>query len=73
MYIAPSGVQKERIEPEDLFVLTPAGEVIEQLSPSPERGLRMSQCTPLFFNAYNLRNAGTNLCFGWHEHMVDAY
>ncbi len=59
IYIAPSGVQKERMRAADLFVMTPEGEMVRELCPAPERCLIMSQCTPLFFNAYNLRNAGT--------------
>ena len=51
IYIAPSGVQKERIEPEDMFVIS--AETYEVIrSPPPEKALRPSQCTPLFFNAY---------------------
>jgi len=63
VYIAPSGVAKERIQPDDLFVLTPEGKVIS--SPPPERGLKPSQCTPLFFNAYRLRSAGA--CIHTHS------
>jgi methylthioribulose-1-phosphate dehydratase len=56
IYIAPSGVQKERIEPEDLFVQTIDGVDVE--TPPTEKHLKKSQCTPLFMNAYKLRNAG---------------
>jgi len=55
IYIAPSGVQKERIKPEDMFVLDKLG---SQLS-VPGRGLKPSACTPLFFNAYRMRDAGS--------------
>jgi len=54
-YIAPSGVQKERIQPEDLFVLDAEGQQI--CAPPSEKKLSQSQCTPLFFNAYDMRNA----------------
>ncbi|XP_059150817.1 methylthioribulose-1-phosphate dehydratase-like isoform X2 [Physella acuta] len=53
IFIAPSGVQKERIKPEDLFVQTIDGEDI--LTPPPAKKLKKSQCTPLFMNAYTMR------------------
>ena len=65
IYIAPSGVQKERIAPDDLFVLDGNGEPIE--SPAKD-GLKISACTPLFMNAYRLRDAGAVL----HSHSVNA-
>lgn len=65
IYIAPSGVQKERIAPEDLFVLDSAGEPIERPA---NPALKISACTPLFMNAYRLRDAGAVL----HSHSVNA-
>ncbi|KAI8053786.1 putative methylthioribulose-1-phosphate dehydratase [Syncephalis plumigaleata] len=70
VYIAPSGVQKERIQPEDLFVLP--------YQPYPTTPLRYpikpykpSACTPLFYNAYRMRNAGA--CIHTHsQHAVMA-
>ncbi|HIA02438.1 MAG TPA: methylthioribulose 1-phosphate dehydratase, partial [Myxococcales bacterium] len=63
--IAPSGVQKERLQPEDLFVLNADGDVIE----APEdKSLKVSACAPLFFNAFRLRNAGAVL----HSHSQNA-
>ncbi|CAG5118344.1 unnamed protein product [Candidula unifasciata] len=56
IYIAPSGVQKERIKNEDLFVQTVEG--VDLLTPPPHKKLKKSQCTPLFMNAYTMRNAG---------------
>ena len=50
IYIAPSGVQKERIKPEDLFVQDLAENDLN--CPPPEKKLKKSQCTPLFMNAY---------------------
>ncbi|XP_014674960.1 PREDICTED: methylthioribulose-1-phosphate dehydratase-like [Priapulus caudatus] len=55
IYIAPSGVQKERIKPEDMFVQTIEGEDITV--PPPEKKLKKSQCTPLFMNAFTMRAA----------------
>ena len=65
VYMAPSGVQKERLREEDIFVLDPQGEVLE--APATP-GLRVSECSPLFFNAYRLRGAGAVL----HSHSMSA-
>ncbi|XP_053279728.1 methylthioribulose-1-phosphate dehydratase [Pleuronectes platessa] len=55
IYIAPSGVQKERIQPEDLFVCDMEERDIS--CPPPSKKLKKSQCTPLFMNAYTMRGA----------------
>lgn len=56
IYIAPSGVQKERIGSDDLFILDTSGSVVKE--PESSKGLKMSECTPLFMAAYSKRNAG---------------
>ncbi|XP_021366472.1 methylthioribulose-1-phosphate dehydratase-like [Mizuhopecten yessoensis] len=56
VYITPSGVQKERIQPEDLFVQTVDGEDISV--PQTTKGLRKSQCSPVFLNIYRLKAPG---------------
>lgn len=66
IYIAPSGVQKERICPEDLFVTTIDEETI--CEPPVEKKLKKSECTPLFMNAYKLRSAGAVI----HSHSQAA-
>jgi len=67
IYIAPSGVQKERMAADDLFVLTPKGDVLR--SPPADKKLKASQCTPLFFECYLLRDAGA--CIHTHsQHAV---
>lgn len=76
------------MQPEDIFVVTPHGEVrrraarvcaplcadgswraraqlVAAKSPAPARGLKQSQCTPLFFNAYKMRGAGA--CIHTHD------
>ena len=65
VYMAPSGVQKERIKPEDIFVLDLDGTIIE--SPR-DPNLTLSACAPLFFNAFRQRDAGAVL----HSHSIDA-
>jgi ribulose-5-phosphate 4-epimerase/fuculose-1-phosphate aldolase len=70
IYMAPSGVQKERIKPEDLFILNPTDRSVIR-SPPPSKGWKMTQCAPLFFNAYTLRDAGS--CIHTHsQHAVMA-
>jgi len=64
IYIAPSGVQKERIKAEDMFVVDGLGKEIS----APGRGLKPSACTPLFFNAYRMRDAGAVI----HTHSQHA-
>jgi len=49
-------VQKEKIEPRDLFVLTLKER--DFLRWPVHKPLKQSACTPLFYNAYDLRNAG---------------
>ncbi|XP_060085342.1 methylthioribulose-1-phosphate dehydratase-like isoform X1 [Ylistrum balloti] len=66
IYIAPSGVQKERIQPEDLFVQTMDEKDIA--GPPPSKKLKKSQCTPLFMNAYTMRDAGAVI----HTHSKAA-
>ena len=65
IYMAPSGVQKERIEPADVFVLDPRGEILERPA-NPT--LKLTACAPLFMNAFRLRGAGACL----HSHSPDA-
>ncbi len=65
VYMAPSGVQKERIAPQDVYVLDLDGTPIE----TPARDdLRVSACAPLFFNAFRMRDAGAVL----HSHSINA-
>ncbi|MCA9543625.1 MAG: methylthioribulose 1-phosphate dehydratase, partial [Myxococcales bacterium] len=65
VYIAPTGVQKERIRSEDLFVLDRQRNIVE--APVDEH-LRLSACLPLFYNAYDGRDAGAVL----HSHSRHA-
>ena len=73
IYIAPSGVQKERLKPADIFLLRdlPRDEVREDHACEVLRGpngLKISECRPLFFNAYRLRGAGAVM----HSHSLWA-
>ena len=65
VYMAPSGVQKERLREDEIYVLDEGGEVLS----GPDRpGLKPSECAPLFFNAFRLRGAGGVL----HSHGIYA-
>lgn len=65
IYMAPSGVQKERIAEDDIYVLDERGEVL--VAP-PRLGLKPSECAPLFYNAFRLRDAGAVI----HSHGIYA-
>jgi methylthioribulose-1-phosphate dehydratase len=65
IYMAPSGIQKERIRPEDVFVVDLDGQVLAR--PDDPR-LKLTECSPLFFNAFRARDAGAVL----HSHSIDA-
>ncbi|KAL6753260.1 HAD-like domain-containing protein [Haematococcus lacustris] len=68
--MAPSGVQKERMQPDDMFVLDTAGTVLHTpaAKPPPARPPKLSECSPLFMAAYELRGAGAVI----HGHSVNA-
>lgn len=67
VFIAPSGVQKERIQPDEIFILhAKTGEVLQ--NPKCGRPLKISECTPLFMSSFELRNAGACL----HTHSQNA-
>ncbi len=64
IFMAPSGVQKERIKPEEVFELDLEGNVTR----TPGSGFKVSECKPLFMHAFTLRNAGAVL----HSHSINA-
>lgn len=64
IYIAPSGVQKERLEPTNMFVMDYAS---QEYLRRPE-GLKPSACTPLFMAAFRQRGAGASI----HTHSRAA-
>lgn len=63
--MAPSGVPKERLAPQDMFELDLNGEVVR---PPADESLRLSACAPLFLHAFNKRNAGAVI----HTHSINA-
>lgn len=68
--MAPSGVQKERMIPADMFVLDKEGNVlIDPIArPAPYKPPKLSECSPLFMAAYQLRGAGAVM----HSHSLNA-
>lgn len=68
IYMAPSGVQKERLAPEDVFLLDAGLQACRVLRAPGDPSLRISECQPLFYNAYRLRDAGAVI----HSHSVWA-
>ena len=69
IFMAPSSVQKERMQPADMFVLDAAGAQLYAPAPLPGRAqLRLSQCAPLFQHAFSLRRAGAAI----HTHDMNA-
>ena len=63
--IAPSGVQKERMHPEQMFTFTLDGTLVHGPDDSE---LRPSECTSLFLTAIRLRDAGAVI----HSHSIHA-
>ena len=69
VFMAPSGVQKERMQPQDMFVLDSAGGELTAPRPLPGKPrLKLSQCAPLFQHAFTLRGAGACI----HTHDISA-
>ncbi|HEY0157932.1 MAG TPA: methylthioribulose 1-phosphate dehydratase [Thermoanaerobaculia bacterium] len=63
--VAPSGVQKERMRPEQMFTLALDGAVLQR---PDDPSLRPSECSALFLKAITLRGAGAVI----HSHSLHA-
>ena len=63
--MAPSGVQKERMRPDQMFTVALDGSI---LSRPADADLRPSECASLFLKAINLRGAGAVI----HNHSIHA-
>ena len=65
--MAPSGVEKERVQPDDVFLVDEEGEVLEP----PKNSGKLTECAPLFLAAFKHRSAGA--CMHSHSlHIVLA-
>ena len=59
IFMTPSGVQKERILPDEIFSVDILGKITEVPVQKVGRGPpKLSDCAPLFLHAYQQRNAG---------------
>eukprot|EP00605_Chrysophyceae_sp_TOSAG23-4_P000775 GSChrysophyteH1.ASY1.ANO1.864.1 assembled CDS len=68
IYMTPSGVQKERISPDELFVLDVDNNVLASPTAKPNFTPKLSDCSPLFLHAFKQRNAGAVL----HSHALST-
>ncbi len=69
IHIAPSGVQKERIAPEDVYLLDADDLASCRVLRAPASpSLKVSECQPLFYNAFRERHAGAVI----HSHSLWA-
>ncbi|XP_051128753.1 probable bifunctional methylthioribulose-1-phosphate dehydratase/enolase-phosphatase E1 1 [Andrographis paniculata] len=68
--MSPSGVQKERMMPEDMYVLSSDGSVLSAPSgkPWPNKPPKCSDCGPIFLKAYEIRNSGAVI----HSHGMET-
>lgn len=68
--MSPSGVQKERMVPDDMYVLSASGSILSAPSqkPYPYKPPKCSDCAPLFLKAYEMRNAGAVI----HSHGIES-
>jgi methylthioribulose 1-phosphate dehydratase / enolase-phosphatase E1 len=68
-YMAPSGVQKERMLPQDIYALDEECEPLYTPMPRwPGLPVKLSECAPLFSLPYSMREAGACL----HSHSQAA-
>lgn len=69
IFMAPSAAQKERLTPDQIYVLDPASLEECRVRQAPaDRSLRVSECQPLFYNAFRERDAGAVI----HSHSMWA-
>ncbi|XP_038989281.1 probable bifunctional methylthioribulose-1-phosphate dehydratase/enolase-phosphatase E1 1 [Phoenix dactylifera] len=68
--MSPSGVQKERMVPADMYVLSGNGTVLSAPSPKPypHKPPKCTDCAPLFMKAYQMRSAGAVI----HSHGMES-
>ncbi|KAJ4976863.1 hypothetical protein NE237_001969 [Protea cynaroides] len=68
--MSPSGVQKERMLPEDMYLLSSNGSFLSTPSPKPypHKPPKCTDCASLFMKAYEMRNAGAVI----HSHGMES-
>ncbi|MGZ4129018.1 MAG: methylthioribulose 1-phosphate dehydratase [Actinomycetota bacterium] len=66
LFLAPTGVHKERIQPDDFFVVSPSdGSVV---APAEDPALRPSECNSIFCTAARMRGARSVM----HSHALSS-
>ncbi|KAL2589582.1 hypothetical protein AAZV13_13G239000 [Glycine max] len=70
--MAPSGVQKERMEPEDMYVLSHSGSVLSAPSPKPwpHKPPKCSDCDPLFKKITHMEMIKGIKGHGYYDELV---
>lgn len=67
IFMTPSGVQKERILPDELYMLDIEGNMLSvPPQKTPGKYPKLSDCSPLFLHSYRLRNAGKRILYSSH-------
>ncbi|KQK01716.1 hypothetical protein BRADI_3g57750v3 [Brachypodium distachyon] len=68
--MSPSGVQKERMVAEDMYVMSADGKVLSApvAKPWPHKHPKCSDCAPLFMKSYLMRGAGAVI----HSHGIET-
>jgi methylthioribulose 1-phosphate dehydratase/enolase-phosphatase E1 len=67
--MAPSGVQKERMRPEDMFVLDAEGTVLHapEARPPPYKPPKLSECAPLFMSVRDCTFHGESTTLAYRQ------
>lgn len=70
VFMAPSGVQKERMQSHHIYVLDSTGRKLygPPADPGQTTAFKLSQCAPLFHHAYTLRDCGACI----HSHHISC-
>ncbi|XP_040986327.1 probable bifunctional methylthioribulose-1-phosphate dehydratase/enolase-phosphatase E1 isoform X2 [Juglans microcarpa x Juglans regia] len=70
--MSPSGVQKERMVPEDMYVLSPDGSILSQPSPKPfpHKPPKCSDCGPLFLKITHMEMIKGIKGHGYYDELV---
>uniref|UniRef100_M4BJB4 Probable methylthioribulose-1-phosphate dehydratase n=1 Tax=Hyaloperonospora arabidopsidis (strain Emoy2) TaxID=559515 RepID=M4BJB4_HYAAE len=67
IFVTPSGVPKERLQPEDLYVLDLAGNILSSsTAKAGKKAPKLSDCAPLFLHMHRVRAAAVVL----HSHGI---
>ncbi|KAL0682189.1 hypothetical protein Bca4012_049036 [Brassica carinata] len=70
--MSPSGVQKERMQPEDMYILSPNGSVLSAPSPKPypNKLPKCTDCAPLFMKITHMEMIKGIQGHGYYDELV---